>query len=157
MQETKKAFTMVELIFVIVILGILATIAIPKLMGTRDDARVSKLANAIQTVQSELISGIVSSGVVPQNREDIETISNTISEASPDYVIAVVNGKTIQFIDTDNGSETCKVLTVNDTNISRVTLDFTDGNGTSAICMGVQALIPNTNSGFIIAGNVVVY
>ena len=157
MLKTKKAFTMVELVFVIVVLGILAIIAIPKLMGTRDDARVVKLVGAIQTIQSELVSGIIASTKIPQNREEIEAISNTISEVSPDFAIAVINGKTIQFIDTDHGAEICKILTINDTNISRVTLDFTDGNGTSSICAGVQALIPNTNSGFIIAGNLVIY
>ncbi len=37
----KKAFTMIELVFVIVILGILASMAIPKLAATRDDAEVT--------------------------------------------------------------------------------------------------------------------
>jgi prepilin-type N-terminal cleavage/methylation domain-containing protein len=157
MLKTKEAFTMVELIFVIVILGTLAMIAMSKLTGTRDDARVTKLAQVIQTIQSELSAGILSSAKIPQNKKDMEVISNTISEVSSDFSIAVINGKTIQFIDTDNGTEICKVLTINDTNISRVTLDFTDGNGTSSICIGVQNLIPNTNSGLIIAGNAVVY
>jgi len=34
----KSAFTMIELIFVIVIIGVLASVAIPKLAATRDDA-----------------------------------------------------------------------------------------------------------------------
>ena len=37
----KKAFTMIELVFVIIILGILASVAIPKLVATRDDAEVT--------------------------------------------------------------------------------------------------------------------
>jgi len=45
----KKAFTMIELIFVIVIIGVLAAIAIPKLSATRDDAKISStLANLKQ-------------------------------------------------------------------------------------------------------------
>lgn len=47
----KKAFTMVELIFVIVIIGILAAVAIPKLVGTRDDAKIStEMANLSQVI-----------------------------------------------------------------------------------------------------------
>ncbi len=49
----KKAFTMVELIFVIVILGILAAVAIPKLAATRDDANIAKAATEVATALSD--------------------------------------------------------------------------------------------------------
>ena len=46
MQKSRNAFTMIELIFVIVILGILAAVAIPKLAATRNDAKVSVEINS---------------------------------------------------------------------------------------------------------------
>ncbi|WP_109146746.1 type II secretion system protein [Campylobacter concisus] len=58
----KKGFTMIELIFVIVILGILAAVAIPRLAATRDDAEISKTATNIQTLVSDLGSYYTSQG-----------------------------------------------------------------------------------------------
>jgi len=55
-----KAFTMVELIFVIVIIGVLASVAIPKLSGVTDGAKksaeiatISAVAIAIETANGE--------------------------------------------------------------------------------------------------------
>ena len=50
----RKGFTMIELIFVIVILGVLASVAIPRLAATRDDAEVAKAATNLTTAISDI-------------------------------------------------------------------------------------------------------
>ncbi|MFH0710515.1 MAG: prepilin-type N-terminal cleavage/methylation domain-containing protein [Pseudomonadota bacterium] len=52
----RKAFTMIELVFVIVVLGILAAIAIPKLSSTRDDAQIAKGRSDISAIRAAIIS-----------------------------------------------------------------------------------------------------
>ena len=42
MNNMRRGFTMIELIFVIVIIGILAAVAIPKLAGVQDQAYAAK-------------------------------------------------------------------------------------------------------------------
>ena len=49
----RNGFTMVELIFVIVIIGVLATVVIPKLAASRDDAKSSTLAANIRMCISD--------------------------------------------------------------------------------------------------------
>ena len=53
-QQNRKAFTMVELVFVIVIIGILAAIAVPKMAATRDDAVITKAIATIASARSAL-------------------------------------------------------------------------------------------------------
>lgn len=52
----KKAFTMIELIFVVVILGILASIALPKFMGTQDQAAEANVKQQIQQIRASIQS-----------------------------------------------------------------------------------------------------
>ena len=52
----KKGFTMIELIFVIVILGILASVAIPRLAATREDAEISATVANLRTLLSDINS-----------------------------------------------------------------------------------------------------
>lgn len=48
----KKAFSMIELIFILVILGVLAGVAIPRLFGTRDDAEFVKAKAVVSSVRT---------------------------------------------------------------------------------------------------------
>ncbi|WP_457563871.1 type II secretion system protein [Caminibacter pacificus] len=55
----RKAFTMIELIFVIVILGILAAVALPKFLGVAQQAHEANLKSFVGTLnRSDLLFGV---------------------------------------------------------------------------------------------------
>ena len=50
----KKSFTMLELIFVIVVIGILAGVAVPRLFTGVDDAEVAKVQSDVATIRAAI-------------------------------------------------------------------------------------------------------
>ena len=54
MKKQKSAFTMIELVFVIVIIGILASVAIPRFAATRDDAEITKARVMVASIRNAL-------------------------------------------------------------------------------------------------------
>jgi type II secretory pathway pseudopilin PulG len=56
---------MIELIFVIVIIGILAAVAIPKLAATRDDAKLAAKKANTKTCINDLVSAYTATGTEP--------------------------------------------------------------------------------------------
>jgi len=61
-SRLREAFTMIELIFVIVIIGVLVGVAIPKLAATRTDALISVKAQNIMTGTNEIAAYAMSNG-----------------------------------------------------------------------------------------------
>ncbi len=160
----KKAFTMIELIFVIVILGILAAVAIPKLMATRTDAKVSAISQEVSNAVSEIPAYVTSQGkvgtiynmsqvaktLVDQQKAYDANLSKGNSNAKDDTYTRIANSIDTLYVGAqdDNGDiEPCMILDVNST-----TLVVTDSSaGTGAICKGVQARIKEGN--YTIAGS----
>nr|WP_321431537.1 type II secretion system protein [uncultured Campylobacter sp.] len=98
----KKAFTMIELIFVIVILGILASVAIPRLAATREDAEISTTVANIRTLVSDISAYYVVKGTLNGAKwKDITNIplgsaDSTANEAAAFLKVANQNCISIQ-------------------------------------------------------------
>ena len=72
----KKAFTMIELIFVIVIIGILASVAIPKLSSTRDDAEAAICINEVGQLIHEISNAYTKLGYSNYSTSRLSSITN---------------------------------------------------------------------------------
>ena len=61
----RSAFTMIELVFVIVVLGILASIAVPRLIATKDDASAMTSATLLKDTIVQLTAYYTINGKLP--------------------------------------------------------------------------------------------
>ena len=136
----KKGFTMIELIFVIVILGVLASVAIPRLAATRDDAEVAKAATNLTTAVSDITAyytakGTFKSGSAGQGGNvSFDKITNALDKSGK----LMVKGKTecVQVELPGNvagaGNQT--------SNKVEITLKFNVGGASDAVCKQLKTL-----------------
>lgn len=81
-----KAFTLLELIFSIVIISIVSSIAIPKFMDIRNDAMASTIKSDINTIITSIQTSYLINGKVDKI-SDIITLNNSIWNVQDKKVI----------------------------------------------------------------------
>lgn len=130
-NKNRKAFSMMELIFVIVIIGILSAVAIPKFAATRDDAIIAKARTTVSSVRSaisterqkqilkgdfhdinktaigETTTGVFSKMLEYEARKCTTSITKDCwtvggSETAPTYTYKAPNGVNVDFNTTGN-------------------------------------------------------
>lgn len=139
----RSGFTMIELIFVIVILGILASVAIPKLAATRDDAKISAAATSVNTLISDVTTFYTARG--DMNSTAITDITN-VSAGSGWTTSWVTQSENFNFIYNDGDGTDCTRIDVNTTaSTGVVTVGVSHLDITKSICSGVNGLVDNAS------------
>jgi len=116
-MRNKKAFTLLEMIFAIVVISVLASYAIPKFFNTTNDAKVSTLQRDITTV----ITSVQSYYLVNLK---IEKISDAVN----------LNSKTWEINDTsitykENDKECVKIELISSSDKDKIILTVDDSTG----------------------------
>jgi general secretion pathway protein G len=74
LKNQQSGFTLFEIMVVVVIIGILATLIIPKLTGRTDQARIAKAQNDIQTLETALDLYKLDSGIYPSTDQGLRAL-----------------------------------------------------------------------------------
>ena len=145
----KNAFTMIELIFVIVILGILAAVAIPRFAATRDDAKVSKIAQNIGISIEEIANYANSKGTVDK---DFTVMSNAMTNMKKSGNAVLSGNKAVISIDGVNcvNINIVKNATNDDLNVSFV-------QSADAKCLNLQSTVDAQSYSMKLRGTSVTY
>ena len=73
-QRGPRGFTLIELLVVILILGILASLVVPRVVGRTEDAKIAKAAADIATLASILQQYRVDNDAFPTTEEGLDAL-----------------------------------------------------------------------------------
>jgi general secretion pathway protein G len=143
---------MIELIFVIVIIGILAAVAIPKLTATRDDAKIAQVVANLRTFTEDVKNYYMTNGedatANPAGAWGVATydvVSDTLDKAA---AAAATTGGAASFNIGFNSGERCftvtegtQNVTINGQTVSQRIITIADGpDASTRVCVSALAL-----------------
>ncbi len=138
----REAFTMVELVFVMVVLGIISMVAIPILAGNRDDANAAKCTHEFQQLITEISLKYANEGYSSFLQIPISEITNlntgiTEEDGVSSLSSTVVSSGIVYMCDGKNIAEIKGASLGSDYNLTVRDLDTQDLTPASMIAMGI--------------------
>ena len=121
MIRNKKGFTLIELLIVVVIIGILAAIAIPKFANTKDKAYVAAMKSDLRNVatyeeqyaadnQGAYFSGTATSASPVQGftpSQNVTIVVTAVAGPPPSWSATATHSQSAKTCDMTNGVITC--------------------------------------------------
>jgi general secretion pathway protein G len=139
----RSGFTMIELVFVIVILGILASVAIPKLAATRDDANIAKSTSEISSLIQDIGSYYTAKGNLEDNVSKMTNVKLYTDSAgtTPADSLSLSGGTATAYYIDKKRTKKCLDIVFNDVN-GTVTLSKNSKEADQSIfCKGLAAAL----------------
>ena len=142
----RRGFTMIELIFVIVILGILAAVAIPKLMATRTDAKAVTISQEVQSAVQEISNYVTAHGGEANSTElyNMSQVLKQLKDNNKGDEADSGNNRVFKIYST--GTNNCIQLETNSTDLM-----VKYGGANDQICQGVKKVVKEAN--YTLAGS----
>ena len=95
-MSNRKGFTLIELLIVVVIIGILAAIAIPKFANTKDKAKLASVKTDLRNLQSTEEAKLSDNQVYSSTTTDFQLSAGNsltaLTADSPGYSATITNG-----------------------------------------------------------------
>jgi len=149
----KKAFTLIELIFVIVIISILLSVAIPRLSATRDDALIVKNSEYIMAIMSEISSYIIANGDSTDDLTQMSSILKTLN--NQDRVDIDISSKSTKVKIGED--EACITIDLDSTGTTELLKTVFSVSTSDRICKMVQNFIKEKDYPLVVRGRLIRY
>ncbi|WP_201335191.1 MULTISPECIES: type II secretion system protein [unclassified Nitratiruptor] len=132
----RGGFTMIELIFVIVILGILAAVALPKFVGVSEQAREGKLKAFVGTLNRTVGPAVWSKAIANDGSGKIAKLTLSDGEKNLSAYVDIPQEIDASTVDLSKCNDNTQFKTIAETDDNVMPGDYTitcrDGNSTNA-------------------------